>query len=306
MKQFAKSILDVIYPPICLVCDCPLYLLPEKNGARVLKENGNSFFDCDLLCDSCNPLFSRDASASLHPFQVCRTESRQNGERMHGEQPAWCDRCGEPLKENEEEDKRCEACVFYPLPFRRLRSLYRYSLKLEAVIKALKYRLRRPLATYLGRLLAGAILQTPVTPCFFSKEALFSEEDWDLLVALPSSAGATCHRGFGHVTLIARELGKQTDLPVSVSALCSQGKRPAQASLPLLKRFQNTRNAFRAFEKEVSQKRVLLIDDVTTTGASLFFATTALLDAGAKSVDALTIARSWHFSRWHLSFARSR
>ena len=99
-------------------------------------------------------------------------------------------------------------------------------------------------------------------------------------------------RGYNQALLLAREVAKLQQLP-AIEAMRRHGAVPPQAeSSGIEQRYRNVHGAFAVAKPEaVRGQRVLLIDDVATTGATLGACGTALLEAGADAVLALTVAR---------------
>lgn len=126
---------------------------------------------------------------------------------------------------------------------------------------------------------------------------------WDMLLPVPASKAALRKRGFNHIGLISKSLAKLLQVPADLFTLYSAKERAAQAGLLLADRPGNAENAFLARERRVKGKRILLIDDVITSGATAAAAAHALLDAQASSVDLLTFARSPHFQKNRIAVA---
>ena len=256
-----RALLDFIFPPHCPVC---------RRWFADSDELSNR-----IVCRRCDPAFSlrrRDALLSAA-----------------GDVPA-CDLCGEPLESGFEEGRRCLACQVNPLPL-RLRSLYRYVPEVEAIVKALKYRRERALARYFAEQLCAVRRARAADDAFFRGR-------WSAVVAVPSSLDSLVRREFGHVHAIAEHFARMEKVRFERLALLSARPRQAQALLKPEERPKNMRAAFWCDAARVAGRRILLIDDVVTTGASLFEAARSLLTAGAASVDAITIARSWRFARY--------
>jgi ComF family protein len=115
-------------------------------------------------------------------------------------------------------------------------------------------------------------------------------EDVDALAPVPLHWRRRLGRGFNQSQMLADEVGGQVDRPV-VSVLDRPVSRPAQASLPKSKRFENVRGVFAVRKaKQVRGRSFCLIDDVCTTGATLSEAARTLLAAGARSVYACVVA----------------
>jgi ComF family protein len=140
-------------------------------------------------------------------------------------------------------------------------------------VHALKYDGRRSLARPLGLRLARA-----------GSDILAGA---DLVVPVPLHRSRRRARGFNQAAEIARHLG----LPVT-DALRRVRATPSQTDLPAARRHANMRNAFAMrWRADVGGRRVVLVDDVSTTGATLDACARALMDAGALEVRALTAAR---------------
>ena len=248
-------LLDVVYPPSCLLC------------SKELSSSKHS-----LLCCDCQP-----PRKTQYIFQETSTDSTYT----------TCDSCGEWAAKFSPEAEVCIPCALWKPPTRRVRSLWPYKEQLETAIKTLKYKGQLTLAKYLAEFLAEALID----------RRPFPETDWDLVVAVPSSTSATRKRGYSPVSLLAKKFAKRCELNYSSLALRSRGPRKAQARMSPEARLRNIANAFLAKPSLVENKNILLIDDVITTGASIWEAARVLQEAGARSVDAYTLTRSAQFGK---------
>lgn len=122
------------------------------------------------------------------------------------------------------------------------------------------------------------------------REGGAAEGRFDLLVPVPSRPKKVRARGYNQSALLARELSKRTGIPVSETALVKTRDTRAQHDLSAEERQVNLSGSFRASESEVSGRRILLIDDVLTTGATARECIGALRAAGAQSADLLVLA----------------
>lgn len=190
-----------------------------------------------------------------------------------------CATCGAPLQAFEPPPGfRCGACQKRPPAFDRLLALWAYREPLDAVIQGLKFRR----LDYLGRHLAVALSDG-------LGEALAG---FDAVVPVPLHWRRRLTRGYNQAEQIARPLARRLRVPL-VSALRRSRPTPAQTSLGKASRLSNLRGAFRAPNaRKVQGLRVLLVDDVATTGATLDAAAAALKQAGASGVTALVAART--------------
>jgi len=150
----------------------------------------------------------------------------------------------------------------------------------QAVLKA-KHAAFEPLAKALGQVLAKRIQQSPFA------------EPVDAVAAVPMHWLKRAWRNTNPEETIARAVAGQLGLAnVSGSLRCTRYLQ-RQASLNSADRRKNVRGAFRASRfTRIAGKRVLLIDDVMTTGATAHECSRALLDAGAAAVFVATIARA--------------
>ena len=114
--------------------------------------------------------------------------------------------------------------------------------------------------------------------------------DADAVAFVPVTAAAFARRGFDHMELIARSFSRLSGLPL-VDALAKHGSAD-QRALGRAGRMERSRDAYEVVAP-VGGLRLLLLDDVITTGATMRAAATALRAAGAAHVDALAFARVW-------------
>jgi len=123
----------------------------------------------------------------------------------------------------------------------------------------------------------------------------------DLVVPVPLGKKRMKERGYNQVGLIAMPLAAVNHWRYAPRALVRCRETRSQVGLTVAERMENVSGAFLGEAALVSGEKVLLMDDVTTTGATLLACTTALLDAGARSVFALTLARAstYHDLRNH-------
>ncbi|MDM8270278.1 ComF family protein [Thermophilibacter provencensis] len=118
----------------------------------------------------------------------------------------------------------------------------------------------------------------------------FSAADVDGICFVPATASAYARRGFDHMELVSRELAGMSGLPLA--DVLVRGAARDQRDLGKEDRAANLAGTMRTCE-DVRGARLLLLDDVATTGASLNEATGALLARGAASVTACVLARVW-------------
>ncbi len=188
--------------------------------------------------------------------------------------PPWCPKCGEPSSS----DALCTRCRQHPLEIDAIRSCYRYEGRLREAVLALKYQNLRAAAPDLAQLMTSSLRSLAL--------------DVEAIVPVPLHPRRLRERGYNQSSLLARELGKATGLPVLERGLVKGRHTAPQArAADLAARRANVRDAFEASPEVVSGRRVLLIDDVCTSGSTLDAAARALKSAGASAVYGLTLAR---------------
>lgn len=191
-----------------------------------------------------------------------------------------CRICGTPRQAAAGE--LCGRCAAGEYDFDQARSFGAYDGVLRELVHLLKYARMRPLARPLGRRLAET----------FSRE--WKSEDFDAIVAVPLSAARLRGRGYNQAELLARELARLSGIPYLGGACRRVRATPPQTGLTRAQRLDNLRGAFAAGPRaaELDGKRILLIDDVFTTGATLTVCSQALRRSGARRICALTLART--------------
>ncbi len=115
-------------------------------------------------------------------------------------------------------------------------------------------------------------------------------ESFDFIVPMPLHTKRLQKRGYNQCLEIVKHIEKKEKIPYNFGALEKVLNTNAQSSLSKNERFINLKNSFKADKKFVDKKKILLFDDVSTTGSSLNEATKALLEAGAEKVFVLYIA----------------
>lgn len=188
-----------------------------------------------------------------------------------------CKRCAVPLKDGGARCWRCRHLEYSPLS--RLRCAAMFGPELRAVIHAFKYKSRRHLAVPLGGWLADAFERYPELA------------QADALVPVPLHPSRLRARGFNQAEELAKVLSNRCGIPVR-PLLSRQRKTEAQAKLNKEARAANVEDAFVAERGAgMKGKKVLLIDDVATTGATLEACALALKHVGVREVNALVLAR---------------
>lgn len=133
-------------------------------------------------------------------------------------------------------------------------------------------------------------------------EGMLQPYQWpvDLIVPMPLSKQREFERGYKQAAVVVCPLAQLTGIRYSQQALKKIKETVSQVGLSTNRRRENVRDAFAAEAQPITEKTVLLVDDVATTGASVAAAAQALKQAGAQEVYVLTIARALALHDLHL------
>jgi ComF family protein len=190
--------------------------------------------------------------------------------------PPVCDTCGDPLRSwriISAESGRCGRCRQAGSHVVRARAIGAYEGSLRSIVHALKYDGRRSLARPLADMLAGC-----------GSDVIHGAQ---FVVPVPLHRSKQQARGFNQAVDIARHLSLPT-----VLALERVRNTPSQTDLPAPQRHANVRGAFSLTRgTRLRGAVVVVVDDVSTTGATLEACAEVLLQGGAREVRALTVAR---------------
>jgi competence protein ComFC len=185
--------------------------------------------------------------------------------------PPICIRCGRP----ESTATYCPSCWGWQPHIDGIRSPFRFDGVIRKAIHELKYRNLRAMAGRLAALLAHYLSSASIPG--------------DLLVPVPLHDQRLRERGYNQSALIGRELSKLVLLPVAEGYLCHIKNSPPQARTTYVdQRLSNVVDAFSCNGQRLNGKRIILVDDVCTSGATLEACAVALKSAGAVSVWGLT------------------
>lgn len=197
----------------------------------------------------------------------CRSKLARIGEPM-------CAKCGEPNTPG----GLCSKCRQHPLKIEAIRSVAIFQDTLRAGIHRFKYERLASMAGPFGDLLADYWLEHQC------------RADW--IVPVPLHSARQRDRGYNQSALLAKRLSDRTHIPTLENGLKRIRVTAVQMELDAARRRLNVAGAFECSELQVKGKRMCVIDDVCTTGATLAACAEALYHAGAASVFALTLART--------------
>lgn len=172
----------------------------------------------------------------------------------------------------------CAKCDCSPLYFERAWAVGKYTGIIKDLIHLFKYRRQQYLAKPLGKLMIDFI------------NTNLNWQTIDTLVPVPLHPKKLRRREFNQAELLAKEINREIPVPI-INALIRIKQTSSQTTLPPEKRFSNIAGVFKIRDtKEVTQKSILLIDDVLTSGATANECSRVLKQEGAKRIEVLTLA----------------
>ncbi len=221
--------------------------------------------------------------------QHCARESATAAQGYIGEEcrrqvrwirPPFCERCGLPFAGDITVRFECANCRELDLQFAWARSAVSAQGMILEVVHRYKYGRALWFEPFLAELLTAAARPT------------LEEEPWDALVPVPLHPVRLREREFNQAERLARRLGEAAGLPVQSRWLQRIARTHTQTQLSRADRIDNVRRAFQVPERiDLSGARIVLVDDVLTTGATTSACATALRKAGADRVSVWTVAR---------------
>ena len=188
----------------------------------------------------------------------------------------YCYCCGKPL--HSEVQEYCVDCQKNPKTFTANRALFFYDEKVRASISRFKFHNRRDYAR------------------FYAEEGVKRYGDWilkyhpDAIVPVPIHKQKKRERGYNQAALFGKELAERLDIPFWEHALVRNMYTLPQKQLNNVERVKNLEKAFLIGENNVKLKRLLVVDDIYTTGSTLEACSRILSKGGAAQINSLTIA----------------
>ncbi len=230
------------------------------------------------------PLRCAGCDAFLPPQSTRRLCATCRAGLQRIEEPI-CQVCGIPVGIGPADFALCQRCVKTPPSFGKARALFCYRRSgdgtpdiLGSLIRRHKYGPNQALGAVLAELLDG---QLPV------------DADYDVVVPVPLHRRRLIRRGFNQSALLAAALTRKLGCRLDVTSLIRVIATSPQTAQDLDSRRRNVHKAFAVrYPERVAGLKMLLIDDVMTTGATANECARVLRAAGARAVDVLTIARA--------------
>ena len=240
---------------------------------------------------------SRGASRGLASVcAVCRGWGRQRVcHECVGRFAIPVPRCGRCAIETGRPIPECGHCLADPPPWRHAIAAVNYAYPWDRLVAGFKFHAALELAAaFVERMLearkaAEAHVESAAVEC------AAASDDPPLLLPVPLSAERLRERGYNQAWELARRLGRAQRVPAEAALLLRLRDTPHQLALPPDQRIENVRGAFAIEPRRIAEvrgRRVTLVDDVMTSGATAAECARVLLHAGAAQVDVWVLART--------------
>jgi ComF family protein len=293
--RIAKTFKKALFPTRCLVCGS--FFNPNQHKICDVKPGPTDTDNSNLVQEFIKKIVStstRDIyyldnihnvfNELMTPF-LCSTCTSGF---LPVESPK-CSRCGMMFKSRQGEDHLCGECLDSTKRFQMARSVGIYKDTLMAMIHCFKYKGKIQLSRPLGTLL------------FLAFVSFWDQMNIDLIVPVPLHSKKLRMRGFNASFLLIKDWGDMAkflnvrlpDMPVDTHVLTRKRWTDPQTGLGRKERLKNIKNVFKISDgSKINGKRILIVDDVYTTGATVNECARVLLKGGAGRVDVLTLARA--------------
>lgn len=234
-------------------------------------------------CVNCREPCPYNPGSNHTPEELCE----QCAHWMFRNNTSNCQICAHPLRVQTDttlNDRICRACRKERPLFRQARSLFVYEGSIRTTLHKFKYQKNRP---------AGKVLQALFRQSINELELPWSAYDYALSV--PTHTQRIYRRGYDHVWLLLQSLPLPSSVSKHPDCLEKWKEIPHQMGLDKHHRMSNVHRSIRmhpAFKQTIRNTRILLVDDVLTTGATANACSRVLHEQGALHVDVLTLCRA--------------
>lgn len=196
--------------------------------------------------------------------------------KLHKVEAPHCMKCGKTLEIKEAE--YCMDCISVPKSYERGFPVFFYEEPLKSALYDFKYKNQRDYAAFFAECMAG------------SYGKVIEKLHIDGLVPVPLHPHKRRVRGYNQAQLLAEELSKRLGIPVYKKHLLRVVETNPQKELNDKERMKNLKKAFQLGANAIKLEKVLLVDDIYTSGATIEACTRVLSDAGTKEVYYISVA----------------
>lgn len=248
-----------------------MFQLMKRAGTEIL----DLIYPSDIYCICCGKII--DSSRTYRMCNECINGLKWATGRV-------CDKCGKPLYENNP-TTTCFSCREHSHTFDRGYTCAEYGTHERTLVYSLKYYSRTDIAKTLGEIMYDRMLID------FDTEELRTR--YDLLCPIPVHRDRRKSRGYNQSALIAEEFARRSGMTYMGEVLTRTHQTSAMKGMTPDERKENIRNAFEINKKHyerIAGAKILVIDDIYTTGATVDEAASVLKQNGAAQVDVLSFA----------------
>jgi len=259
-NKLLKIIIQIIYPTKCLECKKIFSLKKNGHQSPNLNENSNERPLSSYFCDD------------------CLTEITPTSSPM-------CTMCGEIFKSREGIDHLCASCYIKSKKFNMARAAVLYDGVMKSAIKKFKFNNKLQLQSVFEKMIEETYLK------------YWKNTNIDIAIPVPLHIKRFRQRGFNQAYLLIKNWNENASMPVvDYNILFRKRNTKPQSTLSSKDRAKNVKNAFNVENAhKIKDKKILLVDDVYTTGSTVNECARELLKNGAERVDILTLARTVYF-----------
>lgn len=236
----------------------------ENIGERLRKIKVNLTENIlDIICPKTCPMCDKILSSHENICTACHSKL------VYIHEPK-CKKCGKELQDETKE--YCTDCSVNKHFFKCNVAVFEYSHMVSRSLYKFKYHNRRTYAKFYGEAMA--------------KHCAYDIEMWntDVIIPVPIHYKKRIKRGYNQAALIARELGKRTNILVDEKYLYRVVNTKPMKELNKTTRKKNVEKAFKIYKNVVKYNKIILVDDIYTTGSTLDACAKALLAAGVKEI----------------------
>ncbi|MEA1051796.1 ComF family protein [Lamprobacter modestohalophilus] len=206
-----------------------------------------------------------------------------------------CTRCAQPFSGREHQSGEsgseaagiCGRCQRQPPPYERCTAAFRYEDPLPTLVGGIKFQSKLNLIRLLGDLLADAL-----TAARADESQHPGWETPDAILPVPLHPRRLRIRGYNQALELARLVSRRLDIPINHRCCQRTRSTQAQSELNEERRFSNIRGAFEVTSTRPLPRRIAILDDVVTTGATVSELARVLKQAGCERIDIWALART--------------
>ena len=276
----SAHLLDLLYPPACLLCHARLVPAHRSQSAPhdrlTAPQQGQSGHNRANEKTLVTPA-TKERRVSIRSSPLFCADCLKLMPRMHA---PVCVRCGITIPGAFDAHALCRICRQHPLAFDLARSPWQYEGSVQVAIRQFKYRQR----WRIGRKLADDMATVA--------RAHLPLQDIAVILPVPLHRLKRWLKGCNPAESLARDVARSLGKPCSTRIISRTRWTTTQTRLGWSRRFRNVRQAFAVRSRAIQGSDVLLVDDVLTSGATADACARALKDAGARWVFVLTAART--------------